>query len=269
MFSTRGIERVVATFLLAMTLVGCFWNRGSEKEVVVFAASSLNGSLQEIGRLFEAATDYRVAFNFAGSNVLAQQLVASVEADIYISADDQWMDFVEESGEVHSETRRDLLENALVAVCAAEAKWGPVSNVSELAELDFRVLCVSDPVAVPAGRYARQWLSSVGMGQTNAWAAIAERLSPSSDVKATLAQTLSRRDAVGIVYWTDYLERKNEARLLLKSDDFEARYPIALTRSGMEKQPAGAFFRFVQSDAALEVFRDYGFAIAAMRDREE
>lgn len=268
MVANRGIVGFVAVTMLGAVLTGCFWNRGSEKEVVVFAASSLNGSLQEIGRLFEAATEYRVAFNFAGSNVLARQLVASVEADIYISADDQWMDFVEESGEVHSETRRDLLENTLVALCAAEATWGPVSNVSELAELDFRVLCVSDPVAVPAGRYARQWLSNSGMGQTNAWAAIAERLSPSSDVKATLAQTLSRRDAVGIVYWTDYLERKNEARLLLKNDEFEARYPIALTRSGMEKQPAGAFFRFVQSDAALEIFRNYGFAIASMVESE-
>ena len=94
MVANRGIVGFVAVIMLGAVLTGCFWNRGSEKEVVVFAASSLNGSLQEIGRLFEAATEYRVAFNFAGSNVLAQQLVASVEADIYISADDQWLSLI-------------------------------------------------------------------------------------------------------------------------------------------------------------------------------
>ena len=232
MCATRGMERVVVTFLLAMTLVGCFWDRESEEEVTVFAASSLNGSLQEIGRLFEETTGREIAFNFAGSNVLAQQIVASGGADIYFSADDRWMNFLEREGKIHSETRRDLLTNSLVAICAEDAEWNPVPNLSELAELDFNVLCVGDPDAVPAGRYARDWLSRGIRNGSSIWDELKDRLSPATDAKAALAQALSRKDAVGIVYLTDYLDRKDEARLLLRSEALEARYPHCPNASG-------------------------------------
>lgn len=269
MVATRVIGRVVAMSTLLAILAGCSWDRGSQEEVTVFAASSLNGSLQEIGRLFEEATGHQVAFNFAGSNVLAQQILASGEADIFFSADDRWMDYVEESGELHPETRRDLLTNTLVAICSMDAEWGPVTGVPQLAELDFRILCLGDPDAVPAGRYAKLWLSREEKNGSNIWEGLSNRLSPATDVKATLAQTLSRNDAVGIVYRTDYLDRKDAARLLLDSEEPEARYPVAISQAGMEKQSAGAFFRFIQSEIALDVFREYGFGIATMPEFNE
>ena len=262
MVGHRSFGRVVAVSMLSAILAGCFWDGGSQEDVTVFAASSLNGSLQGIGRLFEEVTGHRIAYNFAGSNVLAQQIVASGEADIFLSADDRWMDYLEKLGETHPDTRRDLLTNTLVAICSTDAEWGPVTGVSQLAELDFRILCVGDPDAVPAGRYARQWLSSEEKSGSNIWEGLSNRLSPASDVKATLAQTLSRNDTVGIVYRTDYLDRKDAARMLLESEVLEARYPIAVTQAGMGKQSAGAFLRFIQSEIAMEVFREHGFGIA-------
>ena len=269
MVGHRGFVRVFAVPMLSVILAGCFWDRGFQEEITVFAASSLNGSLQEIGRLFEEASGHRIAYNFAGSNVLAQQIIASGEADIFLSADDRWMDYVEESGKIHPETRRDLLTNTLVAICSTDAKWGPVTGVSQLAELDFRILCVGDPDAVPAGRYARHWLISEEKNGSNIWEGLSSRLSPATDVKATLAQTLSRNDTVGIVYWTDYLDRKDAARMLLEGEELEALYPIAVTQVGMGKQSAGAFFRFIQSEIALDVFREYGFGIATMPEFNE
>jgi len=269
MVRRRGIGSVLACFLLLAILAGCFHNDRDGGEIVVFAASSLNGSLREIGALFEEETGGKVVFNFAGSNLLAHQIVASQSADIFLSADDHWMDYVEDAGAIHLATRRDLLGNRLVAICSTAASWSPVPSAVQLAELDFRFLCIGDPVAVPAGRYAKQWLSSLEKDGSNAWEAVSSRMSPASDVKAALAQTLSRKDAVGIVYRTDYLEREEDARLLLESGDVEARYPIAITQSGMVKQPVGAFFQFIQSEVALDVFRRHGFGIARMPEPEE
>jgi len=264
-----GIGSDLVCFFLLVILAGCFPGDRDGEEIVVFAASSLNSPLQEIAVLFEEETGRKVVFNFAGSNVLAHQITASQPADIFLSANDHWMDYVEDAGAIHSATRRDLLTNRLVAICSNAASWSPVPGAVQLAELDFRFLCLGDPVAVPVGRYAKQWLSSLEEGGSSVWEAVSGRMSPASDVKAALAQTLSRKDTVGIVYWTDYLERKEDARILLESGDVEARYPIAITRSGMNKQPVGVFLQFIQSKIALDVFRSHGFGIAGMPESEE
>ncbi|HEX5869285.1 MAG TPA: molybdate ABC transporter substrate-binding protein, partial [Longimicrobium sp.] len=129
-------------------------------EVMVFAAASLREALEELGAGFQRETGVRVVFNFAGSNDLAHQIVATRGPDLFLSASKAWMDTVQSAGRVVEGSRRDLLSNTLVVVASARdtsAMDGPCA----LARLPFRNLAMGDPEAVPAGTYARTWLQSV------------------------------------------------------------------------------------------------------------
>lgn len=245
--------------LLLLSLLACQRKANTDQNIVhVFAAASLKEALEEIGTGFTSETGLEVSFNFAGSNVLARQIVASSQSDLFISADAEWMNYVEGKGRMGENTRIDLLENELVAVCPLDAVW-TASEPASLCELDFEFLCIGDPEAVPAGRYARAFLERVRCGGSTVWEVVQAKVSPSPDVRAALAQVLSRRDAIAMVYRTDYLLFKDRLRLLFEATGVGIRYPAAMTSNGMEKQAAGRFFLFLQSDDARLVFTKYGF----------
>jgi len=225
--------------------------------VHVFAAVSLKEAMEAIGMQFEAKTGLSVSFNFAGSNVLAQQINASSHADLFISADSRWMDFLEERGKLGENTRVDFLRNALVAVCSQGSGW-TIERPEELCELDFKFLCIGDPEAVPAGRYARDWFSGIPCGGTTVWEAVKDRVSSAPDVRAALAQVSSRSDSIGVVYRTDYLLYGNKLMLLFDGP-IEVSYPVAMTGKGLEKLAAGKFFTFLQSEESMATFDKFGF----------
>lgn len=261
----KGSLKWFAAMLVAASFVcntGCQREGNTASEsVYVFAAASLKDALETIGGRFETETGSKVFFNFSGSNVLAQQIVASSRADVFVSADSFWMDFVEENGRLGLGTRRDLLSNRLVAICAKDALWTP-ENGEGLCDLDFEYLCIGDPEAVPAGRYARAWLMGLKCDQRSVWEAVRERVSPSPDVRAALAQTISHSDSIGIVYYTDYLLSAQKSRVLFKAPDVTVNYPIAMTQNGLEKVSAGTFYLFLQSEESLAVFTKYGFGLS-------
>ncbi len=244
--------------LLLLVLSGCQRGTNTEGETVhVFAAVSLKEAMEEIGRQFEAKTGFSVSFNFAGSNVLAQQIDASSRADLFISADSRWMDFLQERGKLGENTRVDLLSNRLIAVCSHGAGW-TLERPEELCELDFKFLCIGDPEAVPAGRYARDWLSEISCDGTTVWETVRDRVSPAPDVRAALAQVSSRSDSIGVVYRTDYLLYRDTLKLLFDGP-IEVSYPAAMTGKGLEKLAAGRFFTFLQSDESRSTFDKFGF----------
>jgi len=246
-FRMRNSLPYVSGCLLLFALCGCQREINTESETVhVFAAVSLKEAIEEIGTLFERETGFEISLNSAGSNVLAQQIEASSRADLFISADSGWIDYLESGGKLGDNTRIDLLTNTLVMVCAQGASWDE-AKVETLCGLDFTFLCIGDPGAVPAGRYARE--------------AFQERLSPAPDVRAALSQVASSKDRIGIVYFTDYLLYQDRLKLLLEGPSEKARYPAAMTEQGMEKLAAGRFFTFLQSNEARLIFEKFGFRV--------
>lgn len=244
--------------LLLLVLCGCQREANTENETVhVFAAVSLKEAIEEVGRQFEAETGFEVSYNFAGSNVLAQQIDASSRADLFISADSSWMDYLQERRRLGENTQVDLLRNQLVVVCSRGAAWA-VERPEELYELGFEFLCIGDPEAVPAGRYARDWLSGIPCNGTTVWETIRARISPAPDVRTAMAQVSSRSDSIGVVYHTDYLLFRDKLRLLFKGPS-EVVYPAAMTEKGLEKLAAGRFFSFLQSDESWSIFEKFGF----------
>lgn len=230
-------------------------------QVTVFAAASTTDVMREAGRRFgEAHAGITIVFNFDASSNLAKQIKAGAPAEIFISADERWMDDVAAAGEIQEGTRTALLGNALVLIAPAS---GEQPSVEMKRDFDFvasnprvKRIAVGDPAHVPAGRYARQALESLGW-----WASVEPLLVPAQDVRAALRLVeLGEADA-GIVYSTDAAQsRKVKVVAVFPGDTHEPiRYPVALCNGASPN--AAEFVRFLRTPEMAGVFEGAGFRV--------
>lgn len=239
--------------------------------ITVFAAASLSDALSEIARVYGArgaepggSSPPRalVRTSFAASSVLAKQIEAGAPADVFLSADTEWMDYLEQRHLLRAGTREDLLGNELVLIAPA----GSAVQVTLEPKVDLTAalaggrLATGDPDSVPVGRYAREALVRLGV-----WEQLAPRLVRAENVRMALEYVARGEATLGIVYRTDALAEKR-VRLV---DVFPATthapivYPVALT-AGANAQ-AASFEAFLEGDAAREIFVRYGFARLPLR----
>ena len=169
--------------------------------LLVFGAASLTESLQEIGRDFEAKTGQKVDFSFASSSDLERQIEAGAPADVFFSADTAKMDALEKAGLVRKSDRREFLSNALVVVVPKESR-AAIASARDLTALPR--IALADPASVPAGIYAKKWLTAEGV-----WDAVAPKVVPTLDVRAALAAVAGGDIPAGIVYRTDAATSKD------------------------------------------------------------
>ncbi len=227
-------------------------------ELLVYAAASLTDVLEELGKAYQTESGQVVKFSFAASSTLARQIEAGAKADIFVSADIDWADYLQNRNLLQPESRRNLLGNRLVLIAPADSdlqlKIAP--GFALHAALGNRRLSIGDPDSVPAGKYARSALTHLAV-----WNAVKDKLVLGDTVRTTLA-FVDRGDApVGIVYETDALIDKN-VRIV---DTFPASthapivYPIALTNSA--RSGAERFIAFLRMSHSQTVFRKYGFSV--------
>jgi len=246
---------------LSLTLAGCA-GEPRDEEVVVFAAASLRDSVAEVGNAFEAATGVRTIFNFAGSNVLARQIEAAPVADVFLSADEAWVDHLERLGRVAAANRRGFLSNRLVVI-AHRSSPHEIATPEELAGLDFEHLSLGDPAAVPAGRYARSFLEAVPVGEAHLWRLLEARVVPAPDVRAALALVAAEPDALGVVYRTD-VAASDGVRVLYEVPPTlapEIRYGAALVEGAPAPALGRRFLDFLGGAEAQAIFERWGFLI--------
>ena len=228
--------------------------------LLVFAAASLADALGEINTAFTAQTGVPVKASFAASSVLAKQIEAGAPADVFFSADREWMDYLGQRGLLKPGSRRDVLGNALVLIAPAASpvhlKIAPGFDLA--GALHGGRLATGDPDSVPAGLYARAALTKLGV-----WERVADRLARAENVRAALEYVARGETPLGIVYRTDALAEKN-VRIV---DVFPAdthppiTYPLALTA---QARPASErFASFVGGDAARQIFLRRGFVVLA------
>jgi molybdate transport system substrate-binding protein len=233
--------------------------------ITVFAAASLAEPLGEIGRAFtlrdaqpgeRAGARIPVRISFAASSVLAKQIEAGAPADVFISADTEWMEYLEERHLLRGGTEQSLLGNQLVLIAPAEStvRLTLAPHVDLSAALAGGRLATGDPDSVPVGRYALAALMNLGV-----WDQVAPRLVRAENVRMALEYVARGEATLGIVYRTDALVEKR-VRIV---DVFPASshppivYPVALTAGATPA--AAAFEAFLESDAAREIFVRYGF----------
>ncbi len=227
------------------------------EEVLVFAAASTTDALQALAPAFQQASGHRVRFAFGASSDLARQVVAGAPADAFLSADEAKMDSVDRAGLVQAGSRVDLLSNRLVVVVPA----GSALEVAGPADLKgLKRVVLAEPAAVPAGVYAKAWLTQAGV-----WADVAPRVVPAVDVRAALAAVEAGRADAGVVYATDAAgSRKVRVAFTVPEGDApRIVYPAAALTQG--KSPAGglALVRFLQTEASRKEFRRLGFLDAS------
>jgi molybdate transport system substrate-binding protein len=229
---------------------------GSSGGVLVFAAASLANVLADIDRAFTARTGVRVTSSLAASSLLAKQIEAGAPADVYFSADLQWMDYLQERGLLRAGSRRDLLGNSLVLIAPRSSTLrvsiGPGFPLARL--LGSGRLAIADADSVPAGIYARQALEKLGV-----WSSVEPRLVRAENVRAAL-EYVARGDApLGIVYHTDALVEKRVRIVGVFPADSHPPivYPVALTSRA--DAAAARYAAFIASADAQAIFRKWGF----------
>jgi molybdate transport system substrate-binding protein len=231
--------------------------RSADPELLVFAASSLTSALDAIAPLYTAKTGQPVKFSYAASSALARQLEAGASADVFVSADIEWMDYVQTRDLIDRSSRRDLLGNRLVLIAPKDSTLAlEIAPGFALAKaLGGRGrLATGDPDYVPVGKYARSALMSLGV-----WNEVADRLVRADNVRSALAFVSRGEAPLGIVYTTDAKVDPGVRVVGTFPEKTHApiTYPIAVVRGA--HSGADRFARFLGEQDARRKFQELGF----------
>ena len=247
-----GLYSGVAALLLLVSSAPA-WADG----ITVFAAASLSHALQEVSARYEKETGVEVRHSFASSATLAIQISAGAPADIFISANTDWMDYLQGRGQINATSRRNLLGNRLVLVVPKGKSIGvKFEKGYDLAGAFEGRLCTGNVEAVPVGIYAKQALSYFGW-----WEGLQRRVVGTQDVRAALAFVERGECAAGIVYESDarMSGKVTIAGVFPDSSHEPIVYPMALiTNTGNKSK---GYWEYLQSPAGQTLFANHGFGM--------
>jgi molybdate transport system substrate-binding protein len=251
----RFVRLLVA--LAAAAVATPQWAAAQEKSIIVFAAASMKNSLDDIDAAF-TKSGIKVLASYAASSALMKQIEQGAPADVYVSADLQWMDYGSQKKLVQDETRVNLLGNRLVLIAPKDAKIGDVTigpglDLAKLA--DGGRIATGDVRAVPVGLYAKAALEKLGL-----WPSVEPKMAMAENVRAALILVARDEAAVGIVYETDAKVEPGVKIIGVFPDDSHPPivYPVALTANA--KPEAAQYLAFLRTQAAKSVFESYGFS---------
>lgn len=232
--------------------------QAQERGPVVLAAASLQESLTEAANAWAAQGHAKPILSFAASSALARQVIAGAPADLFVSADEPWMDAVAKAGLLRARTRTTLLGNRLVLIAPAASKirLTPARGFPLAKALGRGRLALADPAAVPAGRYAKAALTALGV-----WTGVAARVAPAENVRAAMALVERGAAPLGIVYATDARASKavRVVGIFPASTHPPIRYPVALLTASRHREAAG-FRAFLLSKQGRAIFARQGFS---------
>ena len=225
---------------------------------VVLAAASLQESLSDAAHAWTAKGHPRPVLSFGASSALARQVIAGAPADLFLSADEPWMDAIAKAGRLRAGARATLLGNRLVLIAPARSavRLTPPRGFLLARALGSGRLAIADPETVPAGRYAKAALTHLGV-----WRSVAAKVAPAENVRAALALVERGAAPLGIVYATD--ARASKAVRVLGTFPAAShppiRYPVAMLKASRHKD-AAAFRAFLLSREGRAIFARYGFS---------
>jgi molybdate transport system substrate-binding protein len=228
-----------------------------ERTITIFAAASMKNALDDINAAFLKASGVKVVASYAASSALAKQIEQGAPADIFASADLDWMDYSSQKKTIREDTRVNLLGNRLVLIAPSDAKMdkvaiGPGLDLARLIG-DGRI-ATADIAAVPVGKYAKAALQKLGI-----WPSVEKKFAFAENVRAALALVARGEAVLGIVYETD---AKIEPSVKIvgafpAGSHAPIVYPVAATT--IAKPEAAAYLDFLRSNTAKIVFEQYGF----------
>jgi molybdate transport system substrate-binding protein len=254
----RRARAAVASLVLILSFCGV--SAALAANVTVFAAASLKEALDQQAKQFQAGTGNRVTVSYGASNALARQIESAAPADVFISADADWMDYIGKRNLLAPDTRVDLLRNTLVLIAPARStaslRIGPGFGLA--AALGKERLAMANPDSVPAGKYGKAALEKLGV-----WASVAKQVARADNVRAALALVSRGEAPLGIVYATD-AQADNGVKIV---DAFPADsyppivYPAAVLASS-RSAAAEPFLDYLRSPPAKPTWEKHGFTLA-------
>ncbi|MDA9500022.1 molybdate ABC transporter substrate-binding protein [Bradyrhizobium sp. CCBAU 11357] len=247
-----------SVFLSALILlVSCSFAQASDKTITVFAAASMKNALDEIDAAYTARTGVKFSVSYAASSVLAKQIEQGAPADVFVSADTDWMDYAISKRTISEPSRVNLLGNSIVLIAPKDSKIDRVTIAQgfDLAKLaGGGRIATGDVRSVPAGKYAKAALEKLG-----AWQAAEPKFAMAESVRAALTLVARGEANLGIVYSTDAMVEPGVKIVgTFPADSHPAIiYPVAAT--SIAKPETNNYLAFLRSTAAKTILEKYGF----------
>ena len=245
--------------LLIATLVGLVLTLSAQAaQLTIMAAASLTDAMKEIASAYEKASGDKVRLNFDASSILARQIEEGAPADVFLSADEAKMDGLEKKHLLAPGTRQSLLSNTLVIVVPQDSVL-PIHSARDLVRGAIKKIALAQPSTVPAGIYARAYLTKAGL-----WDKLTGKVVPTQNVRGALAAVESGNVEAGFVYKTDALISKavKVACEIPVTEGPRISYPIAAVAGAQNLAAAKRCTVYLESEPALAVFRKFGFTVA-------
>lgn len=231
---------------------------GDSAELTISVAASVQDAMKEIQTAYqEEAPNVTITYNFGSSGSLAQQIAQGAPSDIFLSASQKWMDDLEEKGQILTESRKDLLQNAMVLIAPVDK--ADIADFKDFETEQISKVAIGEPESVPAGRYAKEVLTSL-----NLFDAIQSKLVFGKDVRQVLTYVETGNVDAGLVYATD-AQISNQVQIIATAPagtHSPIVYPIAVVQDSENAEAAEAFLDFLSSDTAVAIFQGYGFGMA-------
>ncbi len=261
----RRLKTSLCLAALALAPIACIFAAPPPPprvELLISAAASLKDALGEVDDLYQKQhPDVSISLNLGGSGTLEMQIEQGAPADAFISAAPEEMDALESKGLLRADTRVDLLTNRLVLIVPKDNRGvGEIRNFQDLLRADVRTVALGDPRSVPAGMYAQQTLTTLGI-----YDAVRRKAVFGSDVRQVLAYVETGSADAGIVYATD-AAISQRVRIAAEAPPGAAPqivYPAAAMKSSAHPTEAENYLHFLESDVARAIFLRYGFRTAA------
>lgn len=205
----------------------------------------------------DVAPEVTLTYTFGSSGSLAQQIAQGAPSDLFVSASQQWMDELETQGHLLAGTRRDLLQNSMVLVVPQGTT--AIADIQDLETATLDRMAIGEPESVPAGRYAKEVLTSLGVFE-----ALQPKLVFGKDVRQVLSYIATGNVDAGLVYATDAAtsDQVQVAASVPPQSHSPIVYPLAIVQDSANTQAAQALAAFLATDTAADIFQEYGFAVA-------
>ena len=251
----------IACFIFTICFTAATAAAPPSPPLTVFAAASLKESMDEATTAYEKATGQPVRVSYAGSSALARQIEQGAPADVFVSADLDWMEELQGKRLIDATTRSNLLGNTLVLIAPKDGKAQPMTlqQGSDLQPLlgDHGRIALALVDSVPAGKYAKAAFTSLGM-----WNALQPRVAEAENVRAALLLVARGETPLGVVYGSDALAEPRVRVLATFPEDSHPPiiYPVARVKASTHPQ-AAAFVQWLQALEAAAIFRRHGFSV--------
>lgn len=258
-FRWKGSLFLLLLCILLLAASGCSTKEenSSKTEIYVFAASSMTDCLNEVIDLYEKESDNHVIPVYEGSGTLKKQISEGADCDIFISANQTYMDELQEEGAVQEDTRKDLLGNSLTLIASAE-KAETITDVQSLLNDDIAIVAIGEPNDVPAGQYAKEMFENLGI-----WNDIQSKLVYAKNVRAVLEYVDGGDADAGFVYRTDAVLLEKGVIIGDVPEEYytTVHYPAAIMTNASQPKAAADFYDFLKNDKVKAVFEKYGFTV--------